>query len=121
MVVEYFYTKQAVGQLDLDDYSNCAIEANDDLGNFYYLIIQSEYGIANIAEFGPINEYEIPNIAYERFRRAEVNERKLEKVLNEFLNNDKRMITQAREISIEEARSKYKPILNYLDDRSYAE
>ncbi len=114
MQIDYFLETVVNGSLDIENISNCAIEANDDLGNFYYLIIRTKMGVSNILEFGPINVYDITGTAYQKFKRAEINEKKLQRIIYDFLNNDLRKITQAQEISFETAYEKYPSLLEYL-------
>ena len=33
----------AMGDLEVEDIGNCAIEANDDIGNFYYIVIETNF------------------------------------------------------------------------------
>ena len=114
MQIDYFLETVVNGSLDVENVSNCAIEANDDLGNFYYLIIKTKMGVSNVLEFGPINEYDITGMAYQKYKRAEINEKKLQKIIYDFLNNDLRKITQAQEISFDTAYEKYPSLLEYM-------
>lgn len=114
MQIDYFLETIVNGSLEVENISNCAIEANDDIGNFYYLIIRTKMGISNVLEFGPVSEYDSPSTAYQKFKRAEINEGKLKKIVSDFLNNELRKITQAKEISFEEAYEKYPSMLEYL-------
>lgn len=50
---DYFFVEQAVGNLAIDDIGNCCVQANNYLGEFYYLYIQTDYGITKILEYGP--------------------------------------------------------------------
>ena len=50
---EYFYTQQAVGQLNIEDLGNCAIEAFNDEGSHYYLVIKTQLGQSIVMEAGP--------------------------------------------------------------------
>ena len=111
MEIEYYLQKIVNGLLEVEDISNCAVEANDDLGNFYYMIINSEMGYSKILEFGPVSaNHDFLSTAYQKFKTIEFSQSKLKKVLYEFLNNDLRKITQAKEISVEDACANY-PIL----------
>lgn len=51
---KYFYSRSATGDLEVEDIGNCSIEANDNLGNFYYLLIETNMGFTKIFEYGPI-------------------------------------------------------------------
>ena len=118
MQIDYFLETIVNGSLEIENIKNCAIEANDDLGNFYYLIIKTTMGISNILEFGPINSVATPPTAYQKFKQAEVKDSKLVKIIYDFLNNELRKITQAKEISFEQAFEKYPSLLEYLKQDS---
>lgn len=115
MEIEYYLQKIVNGILDVEDISNCAVEANDDIGNYYYMIINSELGYSKILEFGPVSlDHSFLNTAYQKFKTIEYSQTKLKKVLFEFLNNDLRKITQAREVSVEDAYIRYPSLINWV-------
>ena len=41
MTFEYFFVAKCNGELEIDDISNCAIVARNDIGNEYYLLIKT--------------------------------------------------------------------------------
>jgi len=41
---EYFFTRQAVGELEVEDMGNCCIEATNDQGMLYYLVTDTKLG-----------------------------------------------------------------------------
>lgn len=112
---EYFYTKSAFGQLDIEDVGDCCIQACNDEGLFYYLLIESTLGWTKILEYGPAapDFDELPKAVNCNFSRIEFDEKKIFKRIDEFLNNRFRNITQAqlvdRSILFEDCKS----ILDY--------
>lgn len=118
MQIDYFLETVVNGSLEIEDYANCAVEANDDIGNFYYIIVKTDLGISNILEFGPINKYEKPGTAYTKYKMTETNEKKIKTAISELLNNSFRKITQAKEISIEEALDKIPDYRKYLEEEN---
>lgn len=114
MQIDYFLQTIVNGSLEIENVKNCAIEANDDMGNYYYLIIKTNMGISNVLEYGPVNKYEISGTAYQKFKRAEINDIKLKKIVSDFLNNELRKITQAKEVPFEVAYENYPSLLEYL-------
>lgn len=111
---EYFYTQQAVGQLNIEDLGNCAIEAFNDEGSHYYLVIKTQLGQSIVMEAGPF-AIDIPILEKSvsvTYKRIEYNESKLKGIIEKFLNNPYRKITQAQEI---EENDVYDNCINILD------
>lgn len=103
MTFEYFYVAKGNGTLDLDDIGNCTIEAVNDLNKHFYLCIKTKLGSSRILEYGPY----IPDapVLYDTaytFKKIEYDDRKLRKIIEGFLNNPYRNITQAFEIDAEQ-------------------
>lgn len=100
MTYEYFYTSLATGELEVEDPGNCTIQACNDIGMIWYLIIQTTLGWTKIMEYGPATPdfEELPKSVFCTFERIEFNDKKLNKKINDFLNNPKRGITQAMEV-----------------------
>ena len=126
---EYFYSREAIGNLDVEDIGNCSIEANDDLGNFYYMVIDTNLGFTRIFEYGPCNPdfNELPKAVGCTFNRIEFNEKQIEelkKILEEiqngriysFLNAPHRNITQAQLVDRDYALDGCKDIIEYMRD-----
>lgn len=115
---EYFYSRSATGDLEVEDIGNCSIEANDDIGNFYYLLIETNMGFTKIFEYGPIQpDFDVlPKTVNCTFNRIEYNEKKIQKQIYSFLNTPIRNITQAQLIEKEELLSNCKDIIEYMRD-----
>ena len=113
---EYFFTRTAVGELDVDDIGNCVIEAGDDIGQLYYLKIDTKLGWSRIFEYGPCTPdfSELPKSVICNFDREEFNEIKLYNRIKLFLNAPKRNITQARLIEDEELFDSVIDIIEYM-------
>lgn len=112
---DYFYTKTAFGQLQVDDIGDCCIQANNDEGLFYYLLIESNMGWVKILEYGPAapDFDELPKAVTCNFNRIEYNEKQINKRIEEFLNNRYRNITQAQLVDREVLFADCKSILDY--------
>ena len=115
---EYFFTRIATGELEIEDIGNCVIEANDDLGQSYYLKIDTNLGWSRIFEYGPCTPdfQELPKSVICTFDREEFNEIKLSNRIKQFLNAPKRNITQAKEITNNELYDSKKDIIEYMKD-----
>ena len=114
----YSYTQQATGQLYVEDLGNCAIIANTDQGVEYYLIIKTELGTSLILEAGPyiLDSNMLAKSVNISFKRIEYNEGKLSSIIEKFLNNPYRNITQAREVDENEI---YPYCINIIDYVKY--
>ena len=114
---EYFYTKAAIGQLDIEDIGQCCIQANNDEGLFYYLLIETRFGQTKILEYGPAapDFDELPKSVVCSFSRIEYSERAIMKRIEEFLNNRFRNITQAQLVDREVLFEDCKSIIDYCE------
>jgi hypothetical protein len=76
---EYFFTRMATGELEVEDLGNCIIEAGDDFGQLYFLKIDTNLGWSRIFEYGPCTPdfHELPKSVICNFDREEFNEIKL--------------------------------------------
>ena len=115
---EYFYSREAIGNLDVEDIGNCSIEANDDLGNFYYMVIDTNLGFTRIFEYGPCNPdfNELPKAVECTFNRIEFNEKQIQKRIYSFLNAPHRNITQAQLVDRDYVLDGCKDIIEYMRD-----
>ena len=110
-----------MGVLDIEDIGNCAIEACNDEGFAYYLIIDCKLGSCRIMEYGPVllDVDELQKSVICKFDRIEYNQQQIQKRINEFLNTPMRKITQAMEVSKEVALENCIPILDYMRGDNY--
>ena len=113
---EYFFTRTAVGELEVPDVGNCVIEAGDDIGQLYYLKIDTNLGWCRIFEYGPCTPdfQELPKSVICHFDREEYNEMKLNNRIKMFLNAPKRNITQARIVTDDELFDTVVDIIEYM-------
>lgn len=111
---KYYYVKQSYGELQISDIGNCVIEANNDVGGFYYLIIKTDLGYSKILRYGPIDDFMVESNVY--FKQIEYNENKLLFIIKNFLQDPKANITQAQEITEEEALTKYKDLSTLIKE-----
>lgn len=116
---EYFYQRMAVGNLDIEDLGNCAIEANNDDGLFYYLLIETNLGFTKVFEYGPIQPdfHELPKSVKCTFDRIEYTEAKLSKIIQNFLNGGFKGITQAQIIDKDTLLDNCTDIIEYMRNK----
>ena len=119
MTFEYFYTKQCMGELDVEDIGNCTIQALNDDGLIWYMVIQTTLGWTKIFEYGPCapDFNELPKGVNCNFSRIDFDEKKLYKRIDEFLNNSFRKITQAFIVEEDIAWQDCKSIIEYMQNK----
>lgn len=114
MTFDYLQRVIVEGQLDVEDLGNVCIRGRNDIGEEFYLMIKSEDGCCVLIEYGPATpDFEMlpfsVKLTYDYF---EFNPQKLERKIDKFLNDGKKLITQADVVDIEEIR---KNIVNPVD------
>ena len=108
-----------MGELEVDELNDYAIEACNDLGQIWYLIISTNLGFTKIMEYGPCTPdfKDLPETVICNFSRIEYDEKKIAKRINEFVNSPKRNITQARQIDRDVAFGDCIDIIQYMKNR----
>ena len=104
MTFEYLQRVVVDGTLEIDNIGDCTIQGNNDLGEFFYLIIVTKLGWTEILDYGPcVPDFDILQANYQiKYQRIEYNQGKLERIIDKFLNDPKRMITQAKLVYTED-------------------
>lgn len=115
MEIKYKPEKQLTAVLDIDDIGNCAIEAYNDLNEYYYLLIKTVLGKSKVYSFGPIVEDGQADHFDLSFYTMDYNIKKLQKTVFAFLNNFKTNIEAAIVIDFEQALTKITSLDVYLD------
>ena len=106
MTFEYLQRVTVEGELVVDNIGDCVIEANNDFGELFYLIIRTELGWTEILEYGPcVPDLLLLHAEYQiKYNRFEFSEYKIQKRIDKFLNDGKRSITQAKITDLEAIR-----------------
>jgi len=93
---EYMHVTTAMDSIEIEDTGNCYIKAYNDEGFFWVLFIETYLGISTIIESGPFTDECIPNENSFIFYKYsfEYKETKLDKIIDKFINNPSRIITQ---------------------------
>lgn len=114
MKFDYLERVVVEGQLEVDNIGECVIRANNDLAEDYYLIIRTELGYTEVLEYGPcVPDLELLPASYQiHYNRFDYNSAKIERIIDKFLNDSKRMITQAEVVSLENIREN---LINPID------
>lgn len=100
MQFDYFYTQTAVGTIQIEDIGNSILQAINNKNEEYFLIIKTIDGMSHIIEYGPnlIDVNELCSSVIYKYNRIEYNERKLIRIIDSFINNAYREITQVTEL-----------------------
>lgn len=116
MNFEYYITKQVNGDIEIEDTGNCAIQAFNDKGEEYYLIIDTSLGTTRVFQYGPaVPDFDLlPKSVNCSFKRIEYSDYKVHKVIDDFLNNGYAGITQAFLIDKESALNNCRDIIEYM-------
>ena len=97
MTFEYLQRVVVDAELNVDDIGQCVILGRNDIGEESYLIIRTEMGWTEQISIGPV----CPDIDILPFNvailysRFEYNQGKIERSIDKFLNDPKKMISQA--------------------------
>lgn len=103
---EYLYLTQSNDSIEIEDIGNCAILANNDMGQTWVFIIKTLLGFSYIIEYGPYYNYKLTDYLNSSFQKIEYSEFKIKKKIDKFLNDPRRMITQVQLIDEDEALNK---------------
>ena len=114
MQFNYLINTTTNASLEIEDIGNSKIQAFDDIGNEYYLVIKTALGWTEIFEFGPIlrDLQELPPKVGFSYQRIEYNERKIAFIINRFLNEHD--VTQAFIIDKDEAKKYMRNLVDYI-------
>ena len=106
---EYLYTMKAQDTIEIEDIGNCCIKVFNDMGYYWYLIITTELGDCFIKTFGPFhlderlaNKLFIHGFNF-NYSKCDYKESRLIKIIDSFINDPKKDISQVLEIDPEEA------------------
>ena len=117
---DYDYQLKPLNCIDVEDIGQCQLKMYNDIGFFWLLQIKTELGDSFIKCFGPIH-CDIDNYFPEgfnfEFTKMSYNEKKLSGIIDRYINDHKRMITQVEEIDEEE----FNDILDSIDLKEIGE
>ena len=114
MNFEYFKVTTSMDSINVEDIGNVCIQCNNDDCEEWFLSIETKLGWTEIKEFGPLKKDKnvvdfFFNLYYNKF---EFNERKLIKIIDNFINSSKRNITCVDIISEDYFKEKLRGIKN---------
>jgi hypothetical protein len=103
MTFDYLERVVVEAQLNVDDIGQCVILGRNDIGEEHYLIIRTEMGFTEQILVGPVcPDIDIlPFNVSINYTRYEFNQGKIERTIDKFLNDPKKVITQAEVTSFD--------------------
>ena len=116
MTIEYYYTRQSTGFLDINNIGNCFIECFNDSGDSFLIWIKTVYGKTTILTQDFIeDDIEESNI---QLKTIPYNFDKIKKFIYSFINTPQYKITQAMELDIseEEKISKFENLISIMNN-----
>lgn len=116
MNFQYFVTKVVNASIEVEDMGSCAIQAFNDRGEEYNLIIETNLGVCRALTFGPVMpEFDLlPEKLHIQFERFNFSEKTVSKMINKFLNDPFKNITQAFTKTKEELLADLPNLRNYM-------
>ena len=116
MNFDYLVKIQKESSINIDDIGNCALDVFNDLAFEWVLLVRTKEGTTEIVEFGPIVadlDYPPAKMNY-TYDRIDFSESKIINRISKFLNDGYRNVTQAFEITQQEAKEKMKNLVDYV-------
>lgn len=116
MNFEYLATIKKESSIEIPDIGKFVIDAYNDLGFNYILIVKTTEGMTEVIEYGPIlsDIQLLPAKVLYSYERFDFKEGKIINLTNKFLNDGYKQITQAFEISFEEAKDKIRSMVDCI-------
>lgn len=97
--------------IDIVDIGNCSLQAYNDDGQEFILLIETKYGYTTVYQFGGMLADSIEANSFSMIKYGfEYQDKKVEKCIKDFLRDKKKKITQVFEIEIEEAKNRYREL-----------
>ena len=114
MTFEFLKVQTAMDSIDIDDIGNVCLRCSNDDCREWFLKIKAELGWCEIREYGPLEiDSEVVDFSFSfYYNKFEFNEKKLYKIINDFLNNPKKSITCVDIISEDEFSNRLGEIKN---------
>lgn len=118
MRFSYFKTVQVNDELEVEDIGNCAIRAFNDRGFEWILITKTDLGKTIIFNYGPVlvDMDSFPQNVGCSYQTIDFSQKALNKTIDMFLNGPNKSITQAEEVTVEEALEDCRSIVEHMKE-----
>lgn len=116
MTFDYMQRVVVDAQLDVENIGECVILGRNDLGDEYYLIVRTELGFTELIQYGPAcpEIHILPFNISMNYSRFEFSQGKIERAIDKFLNDPKKLISQAEVTTFGALRSNIQDSLNRI-------
>lgn len=122
-MITFEFNQQLMPQslIDVENIGDFAIEASNDEGVFWYLIVKTSLGVTTMASCGPVvpDVNLLPSGYCTYLSRIDYKEDKLIKQINMWLNDRSKKLTSASIVDIEDALDQFRDVGEYM--RNYSE
>lgn len=110
---EYYKELRANDSITIENVGDCCIKAYNDDGWVYYLLIKTTLGWTKIYQYGALSSdtLELSSNYCSSVQQVEYSDKVLSKLINSFLNDKNRKITQVFECNEEEFITNCKSII----------
>lgn len=117
MTFDYLIQVKKQEQIDIDNVGKFALNVFNDLGFEWLLIASTKEGFVEMIEYGPIiaESDVLPSSVCYYYERFEFKQKKVATKIDKFLNDYGKGITQAFEISVDEAKEIIKSRKDLID------
>ena len=96
MLFKYLKTEAYMDSIDIDDIGNCFLQIYNDDGREWLMSVKTKLGWTNVKTFGPfiLDSNTMDSNFYYSKNELEFKEKKIYHIIDDFINNPKRQITQ---------------------------
>lgn len=113
---EYMAQTTYLDTITVDNIGECCIEAFNDLGQSWYLWVTTKLGKTKVLEYGPYFDGIKPDSCYCSFMKFDYSDMKVDRIINKFLNNTSRRITQTKIVDPKDIIDYIVPLKEYMDE-----
>lgn len=121
--MEFEYNKDlvALNSIEIENIGSFAIEASNDEGLFYYMLVRTTLGVTSIAVWGPVvPDVDLITTGYGfSYTKMDYEEKGIAKYISKYINDKNKRITHIEIIPIEDAIEQVKDMKEYL--RNYGQ
>lgn len=112
---EYLATTTYLDTFEVENIGECCLEAYNDSGEAYFLCISTSLGVSKILEYGPYMDGLVPVYLTYKYQEFTYNEKKLKVIINKFLNDMAKNITQVREVNYDDIKGYFISPKEFMD------
>lgn len=116
MTFEYLKIEEYKDSIDIEDIGNCSINIINDDGKEWYLQTKTELGWTEIKTFGPLT-VDMNTLDYSfsyTYNRLEYDSKKVFKIIDKFINDDRKTITEVIQVDEEQLVSRWQDVFHLL-------